>query len=309
MPTGFWRAVSKVAHDLGLEPEGYSIVANHRPNGGQLVFHFHVHILGGRQMSHAMRQHARNLAPRPDKSRRTALARCWRRRALAPRSGRAPGAPSRRRRAFTSEGKPRHAPVRFTSKSAATLAGTLLLPLISELQEVPGVVLVAGSGPTDRNGNNPLVPERIDLLKQIAELLAHNGIASLRYDKRGIGDSTPRPRGSLAAEEARLRLGQFRRRCRGRPHRAAAPRRGQALRHRPAGPQRGRAAGARPRQSLWREEGACAGADGHARPTSSTRSCGAGRAQRAGPLRGAVDHTIATILGERPRAGQPADAS
>lgn len=51
---GFWRAVAKVAHELGLEPEGYRIVANHGPNGGQLVFHFHVHIFGGRAMSHRM---------------------------------------------------------------------------------------------------------------------------------------------------------------------------------------------------------------------------------------------------------------
>ena len=54
MIVGFWRAVSKVAHDLGLDPEGYRLVANHGPNGGQLVFHFHVHIFGGRTMSHAM---------------------------------------------------------------------------------------------------------------------------------------------------------------------------------------------------------------------------------------------------------------
>ena len=40
--------------DLGLEPEGYRIVANHGPDGGQLVFHFHVHIIGGRQMAHRM---------------------------------------------------------------------------------------------------------------------------------------------------------------------------------------------------------------------------------------------------------------
>jgi histidine triad (HIT) family protein len=54
MIVGFWRAVSKIANDLGLDPEGYRIVANHGPNGGQLVFHFHVHIFGGRTMSHAM---------------------------------------------------------------------------------------------------------------------------------------------------------------------------------------------------------------------------------------------------------------
>jgi uncharacterized protein len=91
--------------------------------------------------------------------------------------------------------------VRFTGAGGATLAGTLLLPIWSELEKVPGVVLVAGSGPTDRDGNNALVGERIDLLKQLAILLAEAGIGSLRYDKRGIGGSTPRPRGSLEEQE------------------------------------------------------------------------------------------------------------
>src|SRR5712675_2176538 len=65
--------------------------------------------------------------------------------------------------------------VRFTGNDGATLAGTLLLPIKSELQRVPGIVLVAGSGPTDRDGNNPLVPQHIDVLKFIAELLATAG--------------------------------------------------------------------------------------------------------------------------------------
>jgi len=91
--------------------------------------------------------------------------------------------------------------VRFAGSGGVTLAGTLLLPMISEIQYVPGVVLVAGSGPTDRDGNNALVTVRIDLLKQIAELLARAGIASLRYDKRGIGASTARPPESLQAQE------------------------------------------------------------------------------------------------------------
>jgi pimeloyl-ACP methyl ester carboxylesterase len=91
--------------------------------------------------------------------------------------------------------------VRFAGSGGVSLAGTLLLPIKSELMKVPGVVLVAGSGPTDRDGNNPLAPERIDLLKQLAELLAKSGIASLRYDKRGIGGSTPRAKGTLEEEE------------------------------------------------------------------------------------------------------------
>jgi pimeloyl-ACP methyl ester carboxylesterase len=91
--------------------------------------------------------------------------------------------------------------VRFAGTAGIELAGTLLLPLVSELQKVPGVVLVGGSGPTDRDGNNRFVPGKIDLLKQIAELLAASGIASLRYDKRGIGASTPQPEGRLEDEE------------------------------------------------------------------------------------------------------------
>src|SRR5262249_51701333 len=51
---GFWRAVAKAAKQLGLEPHAYPLVANHGPGGGQLVFHFHVHVFGGRTMSHRM---------------------------------------------------------------------------------------------------------------------------------------------------------------------------------------------------------------------------------------------------------------
>lgn len=99
------------------------------------------------------------------------------------------------------KGRTKQRDVRFEGRGGVTLAGTLALPLYSEIQAVPGIVLVAGSGPTDRDGNNPLAPVRIDLLKEIAELLARNGIASLRYDKRGIGRSTP-AQGSLEAQEA-----------------------------------------------------------------------------------------------------------
>lgn len=95
----------------------------------------------------------------------------------------------------------KHEDVRFAGAAGVTLSGTLLLPLLSELQRVPGVVLVAGSGPTDRDGNNRYLVEKIDILKQIAELLARNGIATLRYDKRGVGGSTPMPESGLAAQE------------------------------------------------------------------------------------------------------------
>jgi alpha-beta hydrolase superfamily lysophospholipase len=120
---------------------------------------------------------------------------------LAPATARAQGtSKGATGKGFYASGTKQRA-VRFVGNEDATLAGTLLLPIKSELQRVPGVVLVAGSGPTDRDGNNPLAPERIDLLKQIAELLARTGIATLRYDKRGIGGSTPRPRTTLEEQE------------------------------------------------------------------------------------------------------------
>ena len=46
---GFWRAVGTVARELGLEEDGYRLVANNGANGGQVVFHFHVHIVSGKQ--------------------------------------------------------------------------------------------------------------------------------------------------------------------------------------------------------------------------------------------------------------------
>jgi diadenosine tetraphosphate (Ap4A) HIT family hydrolase len=43
---GFWRAVTIVAETLGVS-DGYRIGSNVGPGGGQVVFHFHVHILSG----------------------------------------------------------------------------------------------------------------------------------------------------------------------------------------------------------------------------------------------------------------------
>src|SRR5713226_1168678 len=51
----------------------------------------------------------------------------------------------------------------------------------------PAVVMVAGSGPTDRDWNSPLLPGTNGSARLIAEALARAGIASLRYDKRASG--------------------------------------------------------------------------------------------------------------------------
>jgi dienelactone hydrolase len=54
---------------------------------------------------------------------------------------------------------------------------------------MPAVLLIAGSGPTDRNGNSPLISGPVDTLEQIAEWLSADGVASLRYDKLGSGQT------------------------------------------------------------------------------------------------------------------------
>jgi hypothetical protein len=51
----------------------------------------------------------------------------------------------------------------------------------------PVVLIIAGSGPTDRNGNNSMMIN--NSLQYLAEGLTEMGISSLRFDKRGIGES------------------------------------------------------------------------------------------------------------------------
>jgi len=47
---GFWRAVGRVARELGLEEGGHRILSNMGEDGGQEVPHFHVHLFGGRRI-------------------------------------------------------------------------------------------------------------------------------------------------------------------------------------------------------------------------------------------------------------------
>lgn len=43
-------AANKIAKDLGISEDGFRLVFNCGPNGGQDVYHLHMHLLGGRQM-------------------------------------------------------------------------------------------------------------------------------------------------------------------------------------------------------------------------------------------------------------------
>jgi alpha-beta hydrolase superfamily lysophospholipase len=74
--------------------------------------------------------------------------------------------------------------IRFRS-SEIELAGTIALP--DSQEPFPGVLFVAGSGQIDRNENSKKY--KLNAFYDIFRYLAEHGIASLRYDKRGVGQS------------------------------------------------------------------------------------------------------------------------
>lgn len=85
--------------------------------------------------------------------------------------------------------------------TTASLAGSFVQPIGNN--PAKAVLLVAGSGPTDRNGNSRLGVDA-DYLKMLAHHLAQADIASLRYDKRGVGGSK-----ALVTSESALRFSDF----------------------------------------------------------------------------------------------------
>jgi hypothetical protein len=87
--------------------------------------------------------------------------------------------------------------VTFRNEEAGiALEGTLTRPNTDA--PVPGVVLVAGSGPSDRNatimGHKPFLV--------LADALTRRGVAVLRFDERGVGQSGGTQRGATTADFA-----------------------------------------------------------------------------------------------------------
>ena len=91
-------------------------------------------------------------------------------------------------------------PVELAS-SPAPLHGTLLTP---QGETRAAAVILPGSGPTDRNGDSPPLGLRAAPYRLLAEGLAERGVATLRIDKRGIGESA-----AAGPAEADLRFGAY----------------------------------------------------------------------------------------------------
>lgn len=72
--------------------------------------------------------------------------------------------------------------VEVTIEATYPLSGTLTLPSEGNTR-FPAVLILAGSGKADRDGN--LKKMKMNLYKGLAEFLTAQGFATLRYDKRG----------------------------------------------------------------------------------------------------------------------------
>lgn len=88
------------------------------------------------------------------------------------------------------------APVRAAEIEAPGPHGPLRGTLIEAGTNAPMVLILPGSGPTDRNGDNPF-GVRAAPYRLLAEALARRGVASVRVDKRGqFGSAAAMPDGN-----------------------------------------------------------------------------------------------------------------
>ena len=85
---------------------------------------------------------------------------------------------------------------------SGVIHGTIDLP--SGTGPFPVVLIIAGSGPTDRDGNSAMLAGKNNSLKMLAQSLATSNIASLRFDKRGIAASA-----AAGPKEADLRFENY----------------------------------------------------------------------------------------------------
>ncbi len=79
--------------------------------------------------------------------------------------------------------------VQLSGAGRVGIAGTFRLPERTRGRPAPAVLIIPGFGPTDRNGVPSAGGEEDPLYRDVSHELAERGMASLRYDKRGTGQS------------------------------------------------------------------------------------------------------------------------
>lgn len=85
----------------------------------------------------------------------------------------------------------------------AALHGSLVTP-DGGMMLGAAVLIISGSGPTDRNSDSSMAAVKPGSLRLLAEGLASQGVASLRFDKRGVAASLP-----AATSERELRFATY----------------------------------------------------------------------------------------------------
>ncbi|MFF2175669.1 alpha/beta hydrolase [Lysinibacillus sp. NPDC058147] len=95
-------------------------------------------------------------------------------------------------------------PITYETLKIPVKDGELTVALQKASKEPsPVALIIAGSGPTDKDGNSAIAGKN-NSLKMIAEGLANEGIATVRYDKRGLGDNQ-----SLLTKEEDITIDQY----------------------------------------------------------------------------------------------------
>jgi len=82
------------------------------------------------------------------------------------------------------------------------IAGTLTMP-VNVSGKIPVILIMGDAGPTDRDGNNEKTGITCSPYKTLAHDLAKKGIATVRYDKRSVGESTS------VTKESQLRVDDY----------------------------------------------------------------------------------------------------
>jgi pimeloyl-ACP methyl ester carboxylesterase len=85
---------------------------------------------------------------------------------------------------------------------SGSISGTLVMPK-NVNGKIPVVLIIGDAGPTDRDGNNAKLDIAANTYKLLAYDLGKNGIASLRYDKRMVGESVS------TTKESQLRIDDY----------------------------------------------------------------------------------------------------
>jgi uncharacterized protein len=95
--------------------------------------------------------------------------------------------------------------ISFTVDGTRTY-GTLEIPAHRGGQHLAAALLLAGSGPTDRNGNQPSSNVTPQTLKLVAGVLAQQGIVTLRFDKYFTGQTGA---GNFASDPGAIDLNAY----------------------------------------------------------------------------------------------------